>query len=95
MIKCYACHTPLTFNAQQNIPRQEACPKCLRDLHVCKMCMYYDVKSYNECREPSADRIVDKEKFNYCDFFKLSDQNQMNNTKDDIMAKANALFKKN
>jgi len=95
MVKCYACQTQLALNPQQNIPRQETCSKCLRDLHVCKMCIHYDVKSYNECRESSADRIVDKEKFNYCDFFKLTDLNQINNSKDDILAKANALFKKN
>jgi len=94
MIKCYFCQTTLQFNANQNIPRQEACVKCSKDLHVCKMCLHYDTKSYNECRESSADRIVDKEKFNYCDFFKLNNNEKGHSAQNDIIARANALFKK-
>jgi hypothetical protein len=26
---------------------------------------------YNECREPSAERVVDKEKANFCDYFEF------------------------
>jgi hypothetical protein len=59
------------------------------------MCHFYDPKSYNECKETSADRIQDKEKANYCDYFKLSG-NILDPDKQrlDALAKAAALFKK-
>jgi hypothetical protein len=34
-------------------------------------CKFYDPGSYNECREVSAERVVDKERANFCDFFIL------------------------
>ncbi len=32
-------------------------------------CRFYDETAYNECSEPSAERVVDKEKSNFCDYF--------------------------
>jgi hypothetical protein len=59
------------------------------------MCTFYDVKAYNECREPSADRIVDKEKANFCDYFKIgSGSNDAEKQRQELLAKAQALFKK-
>ncbi len=59
------------------------------------MCQFYDVKAYNECRESSADRIVDKEKANFCEYFKLgSGGNDAEKQRHVAMAKAGALFKK-
>ncbi len=58
------------------------------------MCSFYDKNSYNECKEPIADRITDKEKSNYCDYFKLNDGVGVKDKKDDLLAAANALFKK-
>jgi hypothetical protein len=31
--------------------------------------MFYDPHAYNECREVSAERIIDKERANFCDYF--------------------------
>jgi hypothetical protein len=59
------------------------------------MCQFYDPKAYNECRESSADRIVDKEKANFCDYFKIgSGGNEADKARQDALAKAAALFKK-
>jgi hypothetical protein len=59
------------------------------------MCSFYDPKSYNECRESSADRVQDKEKANFCDYFKISGSNvDPDQAKKDALAKAAALFKK-
>jgi len=33
-------------------------------------CAHYDPGSYNDCRETSAERVVDKEKANFCDLFR-------------------------
>tara|TARA_Y100000768_G_C23908713_1_gene648852 strand:+ start:936 stop:1172 length:237 start_codon:yes stop_codon:yes gene_type:complete len=77
-----------------DVARTEECEKCYTDLRCCKMCSFYDKSAYNECREPTADRIVEKEKANFCDFFKLGAKNGQENPKVDLLAQANALFKK-
>lgn len=66
---CHSCKkdVPLTDG---KVGRQEDCPHCGADLHVCLNCGFYDRSAYNECREPSAERVVDKEKSNFCDYFK-------------------------
>ena len=46
------------------VGRGDSCPHCRSDLKVCKNCEFYDVQAYNECREPSAERVVKKEKAN-------------------------------
>jgi hypothetical protein len=58
------------------------------------MCRHYDKNSYNECRESMADRITEKEKANFCDYFIIGNSGSENNKKDDIWAAAAALFKK-
>lgn len=59
------------------------------------MCQFYDISCYNECREPTADRITDKEKANFCDFFKLGDGTDSNLEKQkSALSAADALFKK-
>jgi hypothetical protein len=54
------------------------------------------VKSYNECREPQAERVVDKEKSNFCDFFtpRRSGAAAGAPSKDDLLKKLDDLFKK-
>lgn len=71
MIKtqCYSCHKPLEL--YDKVSREERCPHCNADLHVCLNCLFYDPSAYNECHEPVADRVVDKDRSNFCDFFKL------------------------
>ena len=77
--------------------RQDTCPNCKRDLRCCKQCKFYDPNAYNECREVSAERIVDKERANFCDFFVVKGSKKaggsINRAKDAKMALEN-LFKK-
>jgi len=59
------------------------------------MCKFFDPKSYNECRESQADRVPDKEKANFCDYFKLTTSyNDAEKQRQEALAKAQALFKK-
>lgn len=93
---CYACKKPLGLPAG-NIGRSESCINCRADVRVCKNCIHYDTRSYNECREPSAERVVDKEKRNFCDYFSLSLGNQskvVDSKKEDALKKLDDLFKK-
>lgn len=93
-IKCYNCQTILSFSEGADIGRSEDCPSCRVDLRCCKMCIFYDKSSYNECREPIAERVLEKEKGNFCDLFKAGASGQSAKPKVDLMAQANALFKK-
>jgi hypothetical protein len=51
------------------VPRRAECERCKESLHSCRNCTFHDVTAYNECREPSAERVVDKLAANFCDFF--------------------------
>ena len=76
--------------------RRDDCSKCHADVHVCRNCKFYDRAAYNECREPSADRVVEKDRANFCDFYQPG--NPDGPSEDDAQAKlraaAEALFKK-
>lgn len=92
-IQCHSCNKDLDLTAGQKILRSEECPYCYAAVHCCKMCKFYDQTAYNECRESSADRIVEKEKPNFCDYFILKGADGSGDGKDDLLAQANALFK--
>jgi hypothetical protein len=92
-IQCHSCNKDLDLAPEQKILRSEECPYCYASIHCCKMCKFYDPTAYNECRETSADRIVEKDKANFCDYFILKGSGSGGDKKDDLMAAANALFK--
>ena len=93
-ITCYHCNKSIPILGAFKIVRTEECPYCSTSLHCCRMCTFYDPKVYNECRESNADRIVDKEKANFCDYFNLSDGSNVGDSKEDLLDKAGSLFKK-
>jgi hypothetical protein len=37
------------------------------------MCVYYDPRVPRQCREDGADDVTDKDRLNFCDWFKPSD----------------------
>ena len=49
--------------------RNDECPHCAADMHACKNCEFYDTSSHNDCREPVAEYVADKERGNFCDMF--------------------------
>ena len=92
---CYNCQH--TFELLPGIVgRSETCPKCSADVKVCLNCFFYDTSAYNECREPSAERVTQKDKSNFCDYFKLGNgtQNKNENVKDSVLKDLDNLFKK-
>jgi hypothetical protein len=66
-IACRACGAEV--GVLERIGRRDGCPSCGVDLHSCRQCRFYDVAAYNACREPQAERVVDKERANFCDWF--------------------------
>jgi hypothetical protein len=67
MLNCAFCGEDIGIGDQ--VDRNDTCSHCGRDLHCCKQCKFYDPHAYNECREVSAERIMDKERANFCDYF--------------------------
>jgi hypothetical protein len=92
--KCYSCQKNIPVLGQFKITRTEECPYCSKSLHCCRMCKFFDPLVYNECHETNADRVVDKEKDNFCDYFTLSDGGTNGPTKESLISSAEALFKK-
>ncbi|MBP9680444.1 MAG: hypothetical protein KBD76_03480 [Bacteriovorax sp.] len=92
--KCYNCLKDIPVLGSFKVTRTEDCPYCTKSLHCCKMCKFYDPKVYNECHEMNADRIVDKEKANFCDYFTLSGSGLKGPSKEELLNSADALFKK-
>jgi hypothetical protein len=70
-LSCFHCGKDAGVEENQRVARADSCPHCGRDLKACKNCRFYDPGAYNECRETVAERIVDKERSNFCDFFKI------------------------
>jgi hypothetical protein len=50
--------------------RRDECPACGADLHVCRMCEFYDTSVAKSCREPVAEEVSDKERAQFCDYFR-------------------------
>lgn len=92
--KCYHCKKDIPVFGSFRVTRTEECPYCSRSMHCCKMCKFYDARVYNECLETNADRVVDKEKANFCDYFTLSSGGPGGPSLDDLVNSADALFKK-
>ena len=93
-IACYQCFQVLPYGPRDKIPRQGECPHCLVSLRVCKMCEHYNPHSYNECREPIAERVIDKEKANFCDSFSFGHGKSQKENKQNFFDMADRLFKK-
>ena len=93
-LNCFQCSEVVDFGARQVPGRRDECEKCGADVHVCRNCRHYDAKSYNECREPQADRIQEKDRANFCDFFMPGSASGGVSEREKQKAAAEALFKK-
>ena len=90
---CHQCQTVNEF--VDRVGLREECSKCRADLHVCKNCEFYDVKTYNDCRETQAERVQEKDRFNRCDYFQPSGRSGGNQSAQAaLLSAAEALFKK-
>ena len=89
------------FHCQKNnvvgdrVGRRETCAHCGWDLHVCYNCQHYDQSAYNECRETQAERVLEKDKSNFCDYFSPSQGKKLEKDSTQVAkTKLEALFKK-
>ena len=66
---CWKCRKEI--NIEKPV-RGDECPLCHADLHVCKACEFYESGAHNDCRESSAEFVSDKDRGNFCDYFRAS-----------------------
>ena len=68
-LSCYRCgHSLKTLPLP--LGRRDECPNCIAELHVCLMCQMHDPREPNECTEEDALEVMDKERANFCDYYK-------------------------
>jgi hypothetical protein len=68
MKTCWRCGADV---ALERVGARDACEKCHAYLHCCRGCDFYEPGAHNDCREPSAEPVADKEQGNFCDFFRF------------------------
>lgn len=70
MPACHACGAAIP--PAERIGRREACERCGAELHCCMNCRHYAPGMHNDCVETQAERVVDKDRANFCDYFSLA-----------------------
>ena len=65
---CWRCGESLA-DLPLPLARLAECRSCHSEMHVCRMCRYYDTAVAKSCREPVADEVADKERANFCGWF--------------------------
>ena len=68
-LQCWKCGAALK-EMRKPYSRYEECSACKADLHVCLMCKNYEPALSDGCREDPADFVPEKDKANFCDYFK-------------------------
>ena len=66
--KCGASLAALTLP----LSRTDSCRACRAEVHVCRMCRFYDTRKAKSCAEPVADEVDDKERANFCGYFEAA-----------------------
>jgi len=67
-LHCWKCKASLD-DVLLPFSRLAKCKVCKVDLHVCRMCRYFDTTVSNSCREPIAEKVGDKKRANFCGYF--------------------------
>ena len=68
--QCWHCNSVVT---DQLLPLSTyaECRQCRAQLHCCRQCQHFNPKLRADCDEPRAESHNEREKANFCDWFKL------------------------
>lgn len=66
---CWSCGASLN-DIPQPFTRLEQCKTCRADLHVCKLCRYYNPNMFDKCDHDMAERARDPAVANFCHYFR-------------------------
>lgn len=70
MSACHSCAADLSTVGR--IYRNTTCPNCGAEVKVCLNCEFYTPGAHWECRESIPEEVRDKDRANFCDYFRLS-----------------------
>jgi len=90
---CWHCGQPL---GEHDYARESTCPQCAKYTHVCRNCRFYAPGRPNDCLEPVADPVADKQRANFCGYFEPTSPKSTESTQpsaEDILKAAEDLFK--
>ena len=73
MKNCHKCGRPVEA---EKVSRRDECEGCGADLHVCLNCTFYDEARANQCFEPQAEKVKEKDRSNYCDYFQFKGEKE-------------------
>ena len=81
--------------------RTDECPHCDADVHCCKNCRHFDPGKNNQCSEPQAEYVREKDRANFCDYFEPNNRvpltsrgGPQTSNRDDVRKAFDNLFKK-
>ena len=90
---CWHCRHALTV---ADYGRETSCPGCGKPTRVCRNCGHYAPARPNECAEPTVERVLEKERANFCELFEPTDSPigaGADAPADDLVRAAENLFK--
>ncbi|MGD2081379.1 MAG: hypothetical protein PVF91_00310 [Chromatiales bacterium] len=91
--KCWSCGRELT---PADLGRESLCPGCGKATRSCRNCRFYQPGQPDDCVEPMAERVLDKERANFCEYFEPDLDPRAGpggGADEDLRAAAEALFK--
>ncbi|MDJ0958368.1 MAG: hypothetical protein QNI91_15985 [Arenicellales bacterium] len=91
---CWKCGASLE-TLSLPLRRLDVCPECDSELHVCRMCRFFDPNSIDQCTQEDAEEVREKERANFCDYYKPQPgayQSRDTSQSDAAKDKLNALF---
>ena len=92
--KCWNCGREL---GALDYGREDVCGGCSKPTRVCRNCRWYAPGRANDCEEPVAERVMDKERANYCGYFepteKVGDASGASSSAEELRKAAEDLFK--
>lgn len=94
-MNCWHCGREIEI--KERVGFRDLCPGCDRAAHVCLNCEFYDKAYNNQCRETMAERVVDKDRANFCEYFAPASKNRASRgapPAKDARGSLEALFKK-
>ena len=94
-MQCRGCNKEISLPAGERVGFRDTCDACGTDLHSCLHCAHHDPSAYNECRESGAERVLDTNRANRCDWFAAgAGGGHAASTRADHLSSLEDLFKK-
>ena len=94
-MRCAHCNLERAIAPGERLGFRESCEGCDADLHSCIHCAHYDPGAHNDCREPGAEHVSERERSNRCDWFHAGDRAGGDGSqRKEALSDLDALFKK-